>query len=107
MPPGRPIAEVVCPALGIAAAAAAVISAPYLWYAIKPGGVPVLSWRSDKFSNDVLAFVVPDQLQALGGRSFPDITQRFTAGFVEGGAYLGLPLIALVIFGAWRWRRDP
>jgi hypothetical protein len=102
----RAIADAVVPALGIAYAAAAVISLPYLYYALKPGGVPVLSWRSDKFSSDLLSFVVPSRTAAVGGRTFATTTSAFTSGFLEGGAYLGLPLLALAGYGAWRLRRE-
>src|SRR4051794_3225219 len=102
----RAIAEGVVPALGIAYAVAAVLIAPYLYYALKPGGVPVLSGRSDKFSNDLLAFVVPPRVTAMGGGTFARTTSAFTAGFVEGGAYLGLPLLALAGYGAWRLRQE-
>lgn len=92
--------------IALAYALTAVIVSPYLYYAFQPGGLPIVLTRTDMFSNDVLAFFTPLPDIALGGTHFTSITKNFTAGFIEGGAYFGLPLIALICMGAWkRWRR--
>lgn len=92
--------------IGLAYAATAVIVSPYLYYAFQPGGLPILLWRTDLFSNDVLAFVTPLPDILLGGNHFLSTSKSFTAGWIEGGAYFGLPLIAMVILGARRrWGR--
>ena len=84
----------------------AVIVSPYLYYAFQPGGLPILLDRTDMFSNDLLAFVTPLPDIALGGSTFASTSSHFTAGWIEGGAYFGLPLIALICLGAVkRWRR--
>jgi hypothetical protein len=83
-----------------------VIVSPYLYYAFQPGGLPVLLGRTNVFSNDLLSFFVPTQVTKLGGAHFVSTTSKFTAGFVEGGAYFGFPLLAMIVLGAWRrWRR--
>jgi hypothetical protein len=92
--------------IGLSYVATALVVSPYLYYALQPGGLPVLPWRTDKFSGDLLGFVVPTALTKLGGLSFTSTTNKFTAGFVEGGAYLSVPLIAAVVFSACAgWRR--
>src|SRR4051794_14654344 len=83
---------------------AAVLASPFLYYALKPGGLPVLPWRTDKFSNDLLAFFVPTQITAAGGTRFLSTSHLFTAGHIEGGAYIGLPLLAITALAAWRGR---
>lgn len=89
----------------LAYAATAVIVSPYLYYAFQPGGLPILAWRTDMFSNDLLGFVIPTEVTKLGGMSFLSTSGRFSAGIVEGGAYFGLPLIAMICLGARRrWR---
>lgn len=88
--------------VALAYAITAMLAAPYLYYAFKQGGLGVLEWRTDKFSNDLLAFVMPDQITQLGGGSFMSTTRGFSAGFVEGGAYLGLPLMLMAALGARR-----
>ena len=89
----------------IALLATAVIVSPYLYYALKPGGLPVLPWRTDKFSSDLAAFVLPTQITQLGGLRFLGTTNALTSGYVESAAYLGLPLlvmIALAVRAGWR-----
>lgn len=83
---------------------AAVVS-PYLYYAFQPGGLPVLLWRTDHFSSDLLAFVVPTPVTKLGGLHFLSTSNRFTGGIVEGGAYFGLPLILILVLAVRRWWR--
>ena len=83
----------------------AVIVSPYLYYAFEPGGLPILVWRTNMFSNDLLGFVIPTEVTKLGGTDFLSTSGRFSAGIVEGGAYFGLPLIAMICLGARRCRR--
>lgn len=84
----------------------AVLVSPYIYYALQPGGLPILLGRTNMFSNDLLAFFVPNQLTALGGLDLLSTSKTFSAGIVEGGAYLGLPLIAMLLIGARAgWRR--
>lgn len=91
--------------IALAYAATAVIVSPYLYYAFQPGGLPILVWRTEMFSNDLLGFAIPTEVTKLGGRHFLPTSSRFTAGIVEGGAYFGLPLIAMMCLGARRrWR---
>ena len=92
--------------IGLAYGATAVLTSPYLYYAAQPGGLPIFPARTEMFSNDLLGFVVPTQVTKLGGARFVSTSSRFTAGFVEGGTYFGLPLIVMMFLGARRcWRR--
>jgi hypothetical protein len=79
--------------------ATALLASPYLYYALQHGATPSLPARSDVFSNDVAAFVVPTQITAIGGLTFLSTSLKFTAGYVEGGAYLGMPLILMTLLG--------
>ncbi len=92
------------PRLGLAYALTAVIAAPYLLYALRSGGLPLLPTRDDHFSNALLAFVVPSMLARLGGHAFLSTSRYFSAGFAEDGAYLGLPLIAMALLALLRDR---
>ena len=86
-------------------AVTAVACAPYLYEAFKPGQVPVLPDRSDAISADLLSYVLPSQLTAIGGGTFAATTARFTEGPIEGGAYIALPLLALAVLAVRsRWR---
>ena len=93
--------------IGLAYLLTAVIVSPYLYYALKPGGEPILPARSGKFSSDLLGFVVPSVITRIGGLDFLGTTLKFTAGYVEGAAYLGLPLLALVLLAVRTERRRP
>jgi hypothetical protein len=92
--------------LAIAYAVALLITSPYLYYALQPGSEPVLLWRSTEFSNDLLSFIVPSRLVKAGGIHFLSTTERFTAGYVEGAAYLGVPLLLISLLALWRGRRQ-
>lgn len=90
----------------LAYALALVIVAPYLYYALQPGGLPVLPARDNNFSSALLSFVVPDRLMAVGGTHFLSTSRWFAAGLIEGGAYLGLPLLAMAALAVRRgWAR--
>ena len=103
---GRARVRAVLAPIAVSYLATAVLVSPYLYYAFKPGGLPILLWRTDHFSNDLLAFAVPTQITKLGGLDFLSTSSHFVAGFVEGGAYFGLPLIAILLLAVWRlWRR--
>jgi hypothetical protein len=87
-------------------AIAAIVLSPYVYYALKGGGPLVDLARSRKYSNDLLAFGFPTELERVGRRYFNALSLRFGAGYVEGGAYLGLPLLLIVgSFALTTWRR--
>ena len=83
----------------------AVLAAPYVYESFGPGGLPILPRRDDNFSADLLSFVIPGHTTAVGGAAFRSVSDNFSAGFVEGGTYLGLPLLAVVGVSAARLRR--
>lgn len=83
-----------------------VIASPFLYYALQPGGLPILPARNNTFSNALASFVIPSRLMAVGGLHFLSTSRSFAAGIIEGGAYLGLPLLAMVVLALRRgWSR--
>ncbi|HEX6724102.1 MAG TPA: hypothetical protein VF073_02555 [Gaiella sp.] len=90
--------------LGEAAAALAValiVVSPILVYAVVSDASPPA--RSPfAGSADVLNYVVPTRRTWLRPPGAEAIAQHFTGSGAEHGAYLGLPLIALVVLGAVR-----
>ncbi len=65
----------------------------------------MLPARDDLVSSDLLSFFVPSVLLRAEGLRFSATSASFVAGFVEDGAYLGLPLIlmvALAVRAGWR-----
>jgi hypothetical protein len=91
--------------VAVAYLATVVLVSPYLYHALLPGGLPIDVPRTEMFSNDLLGFVVPTEMFRLGGVHFLSTSLRFTAGDVEGGAYLGVPLIVLVLLSVFAGRR--
>lgn len=92
------------PPIAFACVVAAILAAPYLFEAFKPGQVPALPARTDVVSADLLSYVLPSTLTQIGGSTFATTTAHFTEGGFEGGAYLTLPLIAMAALGAWAGR---
>jgi hypothetical protein len=57
------------------------------------------------FVSDLLGFVVPTSLQALAPPSLTALSDRFGGSQYEAGAYLGIPLLVLLVVCARRhWR---
>ncbi|MCZ7589667.1 MAG: hypothetical protein M5U27_12610 [Gaiella sp.] len=85
----------------VALALAAIVVSPVLAYAVVSDAAPPA--RSPfAGSADVLNYFVPTGRTWLRPPGADAIAQRFTGSGAEHGAYLGLPLIALVALGAFR-----
>ncbi|MDP9331215.1 MAG: hypothetical protein M3P11_11325 [Actinomycetota bacterium] len=57
-------------------------------------------------SVDLLSFVVPRFSTLIGGQAFTGISSTFTANVVEDGAYLGIPLIVMLVWAGWSFRKS-
>jgi hypothetical protein len=91
------------PPLVLAYVVMAVIGAPFLYDALR-GPKLAVGWGAT-FSADLLSFAVPTQAFWVGGHKFLPVSQAFTAGFVETGTYLGVPLIAICgAYAVSQWR---
>jgi hypothetical protein len=91
------------PPIVSAYALGAVFAAPLVYYAltglVSHGFVDVQSTGSD-----LLNFVVPTRVIALGGSSFPSVTNKL--GSAGSSAYLGLPTLLIAGALAFRLRRS-
>jgi hypothetical protein len=78
---------------------------PFLVHALRH--LPSEPIRSlEKASIDLLGFVLPGYTTLLGGDEFRPFTDPFTAPPAGNGAYLGIPLILILVhFAATQWRR--
>jgi len=82
----------------LAGAIMAVLAAPFLFFAFKGlAEVPPAIHPPEDFSADLLNYLFPTQMTRLGGNFFVDIAHRFPGNLSEQGAYLGLPLILILI----------
>ena len=93
--------QILC-AYGVAVAALS----PYL-YAILSHGIPQLPIAEpDAYSSDLLNVVVPTPLTLIGGAALQPVARGFSGNTAEQGAYLGLPLVLIIVlFAASSWRR--
>ena len=85
---------------------AGIVVSPFLHYSLMPGGEPVSFARSEIISGDLLGLIVPTPIARILGVHFTSTSAHFTAGSIEGGNYLGIPLLVLFVLGVvWGWRR--
>jgi hypothetical protein len=59
------------------------------------------------FVTDLLNFVIPTEAQLLAPASAIAITHRFSGNASEWNGYIGIPLLALLVFIVIVWRREP
>jgi len=91
---------------GLAYALAAILLAPYLYYALKGvADLPGLISSPITYSADLLNYVLPTPVTWLGGGAFASVSSRFSGNYAEADAYLGLPLLLiLTVYAAGHWR---
>ncbi|MGZ4390153.1 MAG: hypothetical protein ACXVZL_12305 [Gaiellaceae bacterium] len=102
----RPRLRALRAPLAGAYALALVLAAPLLAFAATGFERRSINLPED-FSADLLNVVVPTRLVAAGAVWAPGIAARFPGNDAERGAYLGLPLLAIVVLFAVRSRRRP
>ena len=104
VPASRRRLRLLLPPLLVSYTAAALLTSPLLAYALlhlqhrayhPPGAYPA----------DLLNLVIPTQLTALGWGWTTSISQHFKGNLAENGAYLGLPLLAILGWFGWIFRR--
>ena len=101
----RAIVGLVRP-LAIAFAIGGVVLLPYLIPTLQAGN-PVEQVVTRKFSTDLLNFLFPTPLTRIGRRWFADLGLTYQAELDESGAYLGLPLILILVrLAVADWRRS-
>ena len=74
---------------------AAAILVPYLLPAIRHAPADPVH-PLDRTSVDLLGFIVPRTDMLIGGRSFGDFTDRFTANVYEDASYVGIALVVML-----------
>jgi len=92
----------------IALAASAVALSPYLLRAVLASGLsshPV--WKTTPFGTDLLEMFIPTGTLTLGRLPpLAAISSHYSHGVINNGAYLGLPLVIIVVlFLKSRWNR--
>jgi hypothetical protein len=77
-----------------------VLGTPFLFFVVK--GVLDKTFQVNivsptDFSADLLNYVIPTEVTRLGHNFLPEVARRFEGNPAEQGAYLGLPLILILI----------
>jgi hypothetical protein len=93
-----------------AAMAAAVVFALFagpalLYQFFGPQHVRGAVVSSGRYVNDLAGFFIPNSLQWLSTAGSRHLTGGFSGYDGEWGSYLGVPLIALLVWAGWRLRR--
>jgi hypothetical protein len=71
-----------------------------------PGRIRGPIQAPDTYVTDVVNFLVPGKYTALVPGFLAGLSNRWSGGPLENDAYIGIPLLLVVLFVAIRWRRD-
>ncbi|MEA2634491.1 MAG: hypothetical protein QOH92_1258 [Chloroflexota bacterium] len=94
--------------LGVAAGILSLVAAWPLWMQfLGPQAVHGTLATSNVFVTDLAGVVLPTSLQAIAPAALTAVTDRFSGSQYEAGAFVGLPLLALLVLAAVRWWRVP
>jgi hypothetical protein len=84
-------------ALLLAGGIAAIVTSPLIYYAFKGNIAGAFAGAGDTWAGDLLGYVIPTRLTALGGSWFPSVSSRFTVNDIaESGIYVGIPLALMI-----------
>ncbi len=108
MPLERPRLRAIFVPIACGYAAAALMLAPFLYYAFVKGAPPKAAiFPASFFSAHLLSFVVPGRLMLISSRSTVAITSRFAGNLWENGSYLSFPLLVVACLYFWPHRQEP
>ncbi|MBV8378318.1 MAG: hypothetical protein JO279_15075, partial [Verrucomicrobia bacterium] len=92
----------------LAGAIMAILAVPFLFFVFKGlAEVPPFIHPPQELSADLLNYLVPTEVTRVGSNFLVNIARRFPLNLSEQGAYLGLPLILILIFQILDTRRRP
>lgn len=92
---------------GLAYVLALMVLSPYLVHAVFIAETRAPKRAPELAAADVLNYVVPTRRTWVRPPLSDEIKPRFTSNGAEQGAYLGLPLLAIIGLFAWRRPRAP
>jgi hypothetical protein len=101
-------ASYVLKVVGVAASLLTLVAVWPLWTQfLGPQAVHGTLAASNVFVTDVAGLVLPTSLQAVAPAALTAITDRFSGSQYEAGAFVGLPLLILLVLAVVRWWRAP
>jgi hypothetical protein len=92
----------------IAGALAAIVTSPFIYYAVKSNAPAAFAGGGDLFGGDALGFLIPTRVTALASGTFGVISSGFNGNdLAESGIYLGIPFALIMArYVITRWRLD-
>ena len=97
-PPARQLLAETCALTAIGLAAASMLVLPFLYYALFDGFPHGPINPPQAYSSDLIAFFVPTSLLLAGQpAAIASIAARISGGFAEDTAYVGIPMLLLVV----------
>jgi hypothetical protein len=80
---------------------------PIAFQLLGPRGVHGVVHPLNAYVSDVLSFFVPTRMLLLAPAGAVTLSDRFVGGLVEINSYVGIPLVALLVFVAARYWHNP
>jgi hypothetical protein len=94
--------------LAVAALVFGVLAAgPIAFQLLGPRGFHGVVHPSNSYVSDLLSFFVPTRMLLLAPGGAVTLSDRFVGGVVEINSYVGVPLVALLVFVAVRYWHEP
>lgn len=101
-------ATYVLKVLGVGTGMLTLVAVGPLWMQFfGPQAVHGTLAASNVFVTDVAGLVLPTSLQAIAPAALTAVTDRFSGSQYEAGAFLGLPMLVLLVLAVVRWWRAP
>ena len=101
-------AAYVLKVVGLAAGMLTLVAVWPLWTQFfGPQAVHGTLAASNVFVTDVAGLMLPTSLQAVAPAGLTAVTDRFSGSQYEAGAFVGLPLLILLVLAVVRWWRAP
>lgn len=93
--------------LTMAYALTVVVMAPFIFSFFRAHGqMPHMLQHGGYWANDVFDFVIPTPVTWFGGHLALPIARKYTGNWSEDLGYIGLPLLLMTVYAAWRGRHD-
>lgn len=107
-PRGRPQVKAAIGPTVVAVALAALVTSPFIYYALKSNSADQFVGVGDLFGGDALGFLIPTRVTGLGSSSFATVSSTFNINDLdESGIYLGIGLaLILARYIVTRWRLE-
>jgi len=81
-----------------------VVAFPLAFLFFGPQHVQGVVRQQDFYVTDALNFFVPTRVMLIAPQAATDLNYRWTGGEAEWDAYIGVPLVILLTYIAFRWR---